>query len=157
MGKAKVFRNLETAEDRRFWQSVERAAEEVRSWPAWKRGDSVEKVTPELKLLIEKRAFLEGCLLAAKEELQNKTEEFEARKEKVLSKIKIEIKGYRKKINLIDNLMKKAPKKSDQSPSPANRKNITKTASHIVDSWSLSKRAAFEQRTGLKLPDKKLK
>lgn len=35
----KVSRDLSTEENRRFWQSVENTAEEVRAWPAWKRGE----------------------------------------------------------------------------------------------------------------------
>lgn len=34
-------RRLDTDEDRRFWQAVDEAAAEVRTWPAWKRGVSI--------------------------------------------------------------------------------------------------------------------
>ena len=33
----KIVRNMSTAESRNFWESAERGASEVQSWPAWKR------------------------------------------------------------------------------------------------------------------------
>lgn len=145
----KVYRNLATKEDRLWWQFVENTAEKVRAWPAWKRGETTEKAIPELRLLVEKRAFLKGCELAAKEELENKTEELEARGKKVLSEIKLEIKDYRQKIKHIEKLINKARKKSGASES------VMEAASRTVASWSPSKRAAFELRTDLKLPNNK--
>ena len=105
---AKVSRDLSTKENRRFWQSVEKSAEEVRAWPAWKRGVEEGKVVPEFVLLMQRRAFLEGCVSAANEELQNKMEEFETRKEEVFSEIRSEIKAYHKKIKNVEKLIEKA-------------------------------------------------
>lgn len=33
----KIVRNMSTPESRAFWQSAERNAIEVRTWPAWRR------------------------------------------------------------------------------------------------------------------------
>jgi len=32
-----MYRRMDTPENRKFWASVEKAAAEVRKWPAWKR------------------------------------------------------------------------------------------------------------------------
>lgn len=34
----KIQRNTEDAESRRFWEFVDRVAEEVAKWPAWMKG-----------------------------------------------------------------------------------------------------------------------
>jgi predicted Fe-S protein YdhL (DUF1289 family) len=34
---ARILRNLSTPESRAFWEGCERAAEEVATWPDWKR------------------------------------------------------------------------------------------------------------------------
>jgi hypothetical protein len=34
----KLARQMETAEQRRYWEQVDRAADEVKAWPAWLRG-----------------------------------------------------------------------------------------------------------------------
>ena len=36
----KVYRDVSSDENRRFWRSVDAAAERVSQWPAWKRGDN---------------------------------------------------------------------------------------------------------------------
>lgn len=33
----KIVRNMSTDESRAFWQTAERAAQEIENWPAWKR------------------------------------------------------------------------------------------------------------------------
>ena len=43
----KVYRDLSSDESRRFWKSVDAAADRVNQWPAWKRGDSQAK-SPEI-------------------------------------------------------------------------------------------------------------
>ncbi len=44
----KILRNMSTAESRNFWETAERSAAEVETWPAWKRaGINVAPVRDE--------------------------------------------------------------------------------------------------------------
>ena len=38
----KVYRDLSSDENRKFWSSVDAAADRVSRWPDWKRGDKAE-------------------------------------------------------------------------------------------------------------------
>ena len=132
-------RNLDTRRNRDYWLFVQNTVETTNKWPEWKRLG--EKAIPELRLLSDRRALLEGFISAVEEKLQNEIEKFKTVKATLLA----EAKSYRKEIGRVERLIHKAQKKASKSEYPM------ETASRIVDSWSDSKRGAFEQRTGLKL------
>jgi len=58
----KILRNMSTEENRNFWETAERSAAEVETWPAWKRAginvaplrdEPREEATPDEKQNVE--------------------------------------------------------------------------------------------------------
>jgi hypothetical protein len=54
-------KNLSSPENREFWESIAKTAEEVRKWPAWMRGESDRMKRAEQQKLISNSTKCPYC------------------------------------------------------------------------------------------------
>ena len=128
---AKVFKNLDTEENRKIWLSVQVAAERVNRWPRWMLGDL--KKIPERKLLQEKLLLLSACKNAAEKELHKRVDEKKREIDQLKTVLNSEIQKYRGEIKKLEKCSAGPMKEADK----------------IVGNLSDSKKKLVTHRLGL--------